>query len=152
VTVYDPGVWFNSAKFMDIEYQVYGKITARPDVGEQMLYWQHEDGKRSIRLQYREDDLTVLGFNLMGIRYRHETCEQWLKEGRDLPYVLGNLGAANFDPEFYPQHEGELVRLFHQRHPGHAVKLQRKRGLAGWWQLRRPSVLFGSEQQNRGAA
>lgn len=142
-TVYDAGLWFNSAKFMDIEYQVYGKITAQPGEGEQTLYWEHDDGKRSIRLQYREDDLRILGFNLMGVRYRHETCHQWIEEGRDLPYVLENLGAANFDPEFYQQHEGELVRLFNGRHPDRAVQLKRKRGLGGWWKLRRPSLLFG---------
>ncbi|MDV7393430.1 FAD-dependent oxidoreductase, partial [Arthrospira platensis SPKY1] len=29
---YDPGIWFNSAKFLDIEYQVYGNIQPRlPD-------------------------------------------------------------------------------------------------------------------------
>lgn len=142
-TVYDAGVWFNSAKFMDIEYQVYGKITPRPEAGEATLHWQHDDGKRSIRLQYREDDLRILGFNLMGVRYRHETCQQWITEGRDLPYVLENLGAANFDPELYEQHESELVQRFNERYPDRAVELKRKRGLAGWWRLRKPSVLFG---------
>lgn len=151
-TVYDAGLWFNSAKFMDIEYQVYGKITAQPDDGEDTLYWEHDDGKRSIRLQYREDDLRILGFNLMGVRYRHETCHQWITEGRDVPYVLENLGAANFDPEFYAQHEGDLVRLFNERHPDRAVQLKRKRGLGGWWKLRKPSVLFGSSDANVGGA
>jgi NAD(P)H-nitrite reductase large subunit len=28
-TKYDPGIWFNSAKFFDIEYQVYGDIPAK---------------------------------------------------------------------------------------------------------------------------
>ena len=27
-TKYNPGIWFNSAKFFDIEYQVYGDIPA----------------------------------------------------------------------------------------------------------------------------
>ena len=27
---YDPGIWFNSAKFLDIEYQVYGNVQSRP--------------------------------------------------------------------------------------------------------------------------
>lgn len=151
-TVYDPGLWFNSAKFMDIEYQVYGKITARPEEGERTLYWEHDDGKRSIRLQYREEDLRILGFNLMGVRYRHETCHQWIAEERDVPYVLENLGAANFDPEFYQQHEGDLVRIFNERHPDRAVQLKRKRGLGGWWKLRKPSVLFGGSEQAGGAA
>ncbi|MDA8019642.1 MAG: FAD-dependent oxidoreductase [Thermoanaerobaculia bacterium] len=154
-TPYDPGLWFNSAKFMDIEYQVYGKITAQPGDGEASLYWEHADGMRSIRLQYREEDLRILGFNLMGVRYRHETCHQWITEGRDLPYVLENLGAANFDPEFYAQHEQELVRQFNERYPDRAVALRKKRGLAGWWQLRKPSVLFGgasSSAETVGAA
>jgi hypothetical protein len=43
--------------------------------------------------------------------------------------VLQNLGLANFDPEFYPQHEAELVQLYNQQ-SGKNLQLKQKRGLA----------------------
>lgn len=36
-TAYKPGVWFNSAKFFDIEYQAYGLVNMNI-VGEKNLY------------------------------------------------------------------------------------------------------------------
>ena len=37
-----PGVWFNSAKFFDIEYQTYGWVWAQPKENEgAVLYWEH---------------------------------------------------------------------------------------------------------------
>ena len=136
-TAYDPGIWFNSAKFMDLEWQVYGQIPPQPGEGEATLFWQHGSGKKSLRINYRRDDGTVLGFNVMGIRYRHELCRQWLAEGRPLRYVLENLGAANFDPEFYRQHEQDLLGAYNRRHPDAPLRLKRRRGLKHLFQLRR---------------
>ncbi|MCR9055279.1 MAG: FAD-dependent oxidoreductase, partial [bacterium] len=45
---YDPGVWFNSAKFMDIEYQVYGDVSGRMPDHYASVYWEHADGRKSI--------------------------------------------------------------------------------------------------------
>lgn len=132
---YDPGTWFNSAKFFDIEYQVYGDVKPKLGPGEATLYWEHADGEKSLRINYREADHTLLGFNVMGIRYRHELCEKWINERRPLDYVLKNLGAANFDPEFYAQHEKELVALYRQKHPEKAVRLEKRRGLRGFLEL-----------------
>lgn len=130
-TPYDPGIWFNSAKFFDIEYQVYGHVppTLSPDM--ETLYWEHPDGRKSIRINYDRATGAVLGFNLMGVRYRHNVCDQWLRQGTPIGTVLENLGAANFDPEFYPQHEAELVALYN-RQTGQTLRLKRRRGV-GWW-------------------
>lgn len=141
-TEYDPGIFFNSAKFMDVEYQVYGKITPEPGDGESAIHWEHPDGWRSIRIQYRDDPeaddhRAVLGFHLMGIRYRHEACHRWIAEEREMPWVLENLGAANFDPELYEEHEDEIVSAWNEKHPDDAVELERKRGLKSWWTLLR---------------
>ena len=38
---YEPGVWFNSAKFFDVEYQTYGNILADEQEGESTFYWKH---------------------------------------------------------------------------------------------------------------
>jgi hypothetical protein len=125
---YDPGIWFNSAKFFDIEYQVYGDIRANQPAEQATLYWEHPGGKKSIRINYHRRDGHVVGFNLMGVRYRHEVCDKWISSGAHIETVLQQLGLANFDPEFYPQHESELVQLYNQQ-TGANLRLRQKRGL-----------------------
>jgi len=127
---YDPGIWFNSAKFMDIEYQVYGDVQANAPEHHASIYWEHEDGKKSIRLVYHKDTGAILGFNLMGVRYRHEVCEKWIREETPIEEVLQNLGIANFDPELYDQYEREVIQQYN-RQTGKQLQLKKKRGLNG---------------------
>lgn len=126
---YEPGVFFNSAKFFDLEYQTYGDVAAQLPEDQGTVFWQHENGQHSIRLNYRKADSVVTGFNLMGVRYRHAVCEGWLKAGSTLETVLQNLGAANFDPEFFAQFEQHLLDAYQQNHPQTPVNLKRRRGL-----------------------
>jgi NADPH-dependent 2,4-dienoyl-CoA reductase/sulfur reductase-like enzyme len=128
-TTYQPGPWFNSAKFFDIEYQVYGDIKNKPAENEDYLYWEHAKGKHSIRIAFDRETTKVLGFNLMGIRYRHEVCEQWLKNGALLKDVVANLKKANFDPEFYQQYEEDIISEYNSRFPHQQVRSTAKRGL-----------------------
>ena len=125
---YDPGVWFNSAKLMDIEYQVYGQVSGRMPEEHASIYWEHADGRKSIRIVYDKNEGHVVGFNLMGVRYRHELCDKWLKEQAPVEDVLQNLGAANFDPEFYKEYEQEVVEIYNQQ-TGRQLKLKKRRGL-----------------------
>ena len=127
---YDPGIWFNSAKFFDIEYQVYGTVLANPPEHHASIYWEHPSGKNSIRIVYDKNNKSVLGFNLMGVRYRHEVCEKWLLEKANVEEVIQNLGIANFDPEFYKEYEEEVIKTYNQL-TGNNLKLKKKRGLAG---------------------
>lgn len=113
-TMYDPGVWFNSAKFFDIEYQVYGDIPAKTPNHISTLFWQHPKENKSIRLNFDKTTGKILGFNLLGIRYRHKVCEKWIIENTHIEAVLKNLSLANFDPEFSIRYEEELLRLYHQ--------------------------------------
>ncbi len=116
-TEYVPRMWFNSAKFLDIEYQVYGDVrpASRLPENHDQLYWEHTDGKKSIRIVYDRDSKKVLGFNLMGIRYRHEVCEKWIKGGTHIEKVLQNLSLANFDPEFYKTYESDILALYNEK-------------------------------------
>ena len=107
-SVYDPGIWYNSAKFFDLEYQTYGMVKNVPVEEESNFYWEHPDHSRSIRIVTR--DGAVCGINVMGLRYSHRVCESWVAEGRSLDYVLDHLGDANFDPEFYEKCEAEIIR------------------------------------------
>ena len=128
-TAYRPGPWFNSAKFFDIEYQVYGDVKNVPAEDEENFYWEHPHGKKSVRIVSEKEDHLVIGFNLMGIRYRHEVCDRWINEGRTIEYVLENLAEANFDPEFFTRHEPEIVEYYNQVHPGKPVNLKKRKGL-----------------------
>ena len=125
---YNPGIWFNSAKFLDIEYQVYGDIRAQLADNQATIYWEHADGKKGIRITYDKNEGTVLGFNLMGVRYRHEVCEKWIKDKTPIETVLRDLGLANFDPEFYKEYEHEVVQIFNKQ-TGKSLQLKTKRGL-----------------------
>ncbi|MEL6926894.1 MAG: FAD-dependent oxidoreductase, partial [Bacteroidota bacterium] len=123
---YDPGIWFNSAKFFDIEYQVYGTALARPPEHHQSIYWEHEDGRKSIRIVYDRNTEEILGFNLMGVRFRHEVCEKWLANKTHIDEVLQNLQLANFDPEFYRTHEAEVLNIYQQQ-TGKQLSLKQQR-------------------------
>ncbi len=112
---YNPGIWFNSAKFLDIEYQVYGDVPTDLKEGQAGLYWEHPDGKRSIRLVYDQVSGAVAGFNLMGVRYRHKVCEKWIADQAPVEQVLKNLSAANFDPEFFQRYESALLAQFNRQ-------------------------------------
>lgn len=125
---YNPGLWFNSAKFFDIEYQVYGDIRATKPDEHDTIYWEHADGKHAIRINFDRNTEGVVGFNLMGIRYRHEVCEKWIKEGAKVETVLQNLGLANFDPEFYKEYEQEVVDVYNKQF-NKSLQLKTKRGL-----------------------
>jgi len=125
---YNPGLWFNSAKFFDIEYQVYGDIRAQLPESQSTIYWEHPKGKKSIRINFDAASGSVLGFNLMGVRYRHEVCERWILDGVHIETVLQHLGLANFDPEFSKQHEHELLEIYNQR-TGKKLIIKQKRGL-----------------------
>ncbi|NRB83947.1 MAG: FAD-dependent oxidoreductase [Winogradskyella sp.] len=114
---YNPGHWFNSAKFMDIEYQTYGWVfgsKGRPDY-EEHFHWKHEDDTKCITVAYHKTTNEFLGINTFGIRMRHETFDRWLNEKRDVHYVIEHLPEANFDPEFYLRFENDILKAFSQK-------------------------------------
>lgn len=136
-TPYHPGIWFNSAKFMDIEYQVYGDIQAQIPENQATLYWEHPEGKKSIRINYRKEDHAVVGFNLMGVRYRHEVCEKWIAEQTPIEAVLPHLPVANFDPELYATYEKAVIAQYNQQTGAH-LRLRKKRGWAAAFSFLKP--------------
>jgi NAD(P)H-nitrite reductase large subunit len=125
--IYERGILFNSAKLFDVEYQTYGLVNMGV-AGEQSIVWQHQNGRHLIRIVYTDEG--VIGFNLLGVRYRHRVCEEWIARKASIEEVLQNLGAANFDPEFFPQFEQCVVEEYN-RQTGRNLVLQRKRGLFG---------------------
>ncbi|OVE80408.1 hypothetical protein BVY02_00260 [bacterium J17] len=105
---YTRGVFYNSAKFLDIEYQIYGEVPS--DTSEtDHFFWMSNDKRKSIRFVCPKSKEHVIGFNAMGIRLRHRLCEQWIEEKRSLNYVIENLSAAEFDPEFTANHHSQII-------------------------------------------
>ncbi|WP_055442612.1 NAD(P)/FAD-dependent oxidoreductase [Lacinutrix himadriensis] len=112
---YKPGHWFNSAKFLDIEYQTYGWVYAKPRENEAHFHWKHEDDTKCITVCYDTTNNTFLGINTFGIRMRHEIFDRWLTEKRDVDYVMKNLPEANFDPEFYKHFEKDILAAYNNK-------------------------------------
>ena len=113
---YNPGHWFNSAKFLDIEYQTYGWVFSERNKQENEAYfqWQHPKENICITISYDKNTHKFLGINTFGIRMRHEIFDRWLTENKSIEYVLEYLKNANFDPEFYNLYEKDIVAKFNQ--------------------------------------
>jgi len=111
-TPYKPGHWFNSAKFLDIEYQTYGWVWAVPKENEGHFYWEHASGKKAIRISFDKTNRTFLGINTFGIRMRHQFFDTVLTNKETVDYVIANLKKANFDPEFYTSYNAEIQKQF----------------------------------------
>jgi len=114
---YEPGVYFNSAKFFGIEYQTYGRISAVPASGVETVAVVDEVRERVIRIDYESGSHAVLGFNLLGVRYRQNVCARWIRERTSIETVLEHLDAVNFDPEFSSSIEDQLRALYYARTP-----------------------------------
>jgi NADPH-dependent 2,4-dienoyl-CoA reductase/sulfur reductase-like enzyme len=114
--LYNPGPWFNSAKFLDIEYQTYGWVFSEKNKenSEIHFHWKSPCKKKCITIAFHKDTKLFLGINTFGIRMRHEMFDQWLSEQRDVNYVITHLRDANFDPEFYKQYETAIVSHFNR--------------------------------------
>ena len=115
-TEYKPGHWFNSAKFLDIEYQTYGWVFSQRGKKENEAYfqWKHPTDYKCITISYDKNSNLFLGINTFGIRMRHVIFDKWLTEKQSIEHVLEFLADANFDPEFYKLYEAEIVAKFNQ--------------------------------------
>ena len=108
-TAYQPGHWFNSAKFFDIEYQTYGNVPYQMPENFNSFYWEHPTEKICLRLVFEKETEKFIGLNVFGIRMRHAVVDKWLNEMQSVNYVIDNLQEANFDPEFFIKHESAII-------------------------------------------
>ncbi len=122
---YHPGHWFNSAKFLNIEYQTYGRVWAKPKKNEARFYWEHKDGTISIHLSYDKNTKQFIGINNFGMRMRHSFFDRVLTEKKTVTYVLTHLEDANFDPEFYKKYASEILFKFNEE-KGTKIELKKK--------------------------
>ncbi len=111
---YNPGNWFNSAKFFDIEYQTYGWVFSekKQKEYETQFHWKCASDLRCITISYNTNSNEFLGINTFGIRMKHEVFDRWLNEKRSVDYVIENLKQANFDPELFKNYEKEIQTAY----------------------------------------
>ena len=128
-TAYNPGPWFNSAKFFDVEYQTYGMVNSELGEGETDFYWEHPKKELAVHVVWDKQSNLFKGINVFGIRMRHELFDKWLKNKASIDTIMANLLTANFDPEFYRHFEKEIVEQFNLR-TGKNIQLAAKT----WWQ------------------
>lgn len=109
---YNPGIWFNSAKFVDLEYQTYGVVPTEFKGELTSIFWKEDDPERCLRIVYNRITTKVIGFNALGMRLRHEVCDDWIKTGQTLEYVIAHLEDLNFDPEFHKNYTSQVKNQF----------------------------------------
>ncbi len=126
---YEPGVWFNSAKFFDVEYQTYGNVLANEQEGEKTFYWTHPTKHISFRAVYDTETKALKGINNFGIRLRHKICDAWIKTNTPIEKVMVELKNANFDPEFYKQYENDIIAQFNKEN-GTSIKPKKRNLMA----------------------
>jgi NAD(P)H-nitrite reductase large subunit len=94
---YRPPIFYNSAKFFDIEYTTVGQVNDAP-AGASSFYCRIPGKEVSVRIV--EHLGAVIGFNMLGSRWNHTFFERWITERRNLDYVIKALHLAQFDVEF----------------------------------------------------
>ncbi|KEO74096.1 NAD(P)/FAD-dependent oxidoreductase [Anditalea andensis] len=109
---YQPGPWFNSAKFLDIEYQTYGVVPCVWKHPLDSFYWEHPEGKICFRALYDGNSRQLKGVNSMGFRLRHEYFDVLLKRGGTIEEVISSLHEASFDQEFAEDHHQHILHAF----------------------------------------
>lgn len=131
-TAYQPVNFFNSAKLLDIEYQIYSEDVVIPRETEH-FFWKSDDSLKSIRIYFDLSSKRFLGIVILGIRYRHDVCDRWLREKRDIEYVLQHLQDANFDPEFYRHYENEILFVYNNKYDKNIEPLKKSWArILGW--------------------
>ena len=98
---YQRGIWYNSAKLMDIEYTTVGLVNWNVE-REQNWFFEEKGRVRSTTRIVAQDD-RVVGFNLLGRRWDHSVLIRWLEQRRSLAWVLDHLEEARFDTELVPR-------------------------------------------------
>lgn len=127
-TDYNPGVWFNAAKFFDIEYQTYGWVWNELKEGEEEFVWKHEEKELLLHFVFDKETKVFKGINTFGIRLRHEIFDKWLTDEATINDVIMNLRSANFDPEFFKTYEAEIAEKYNQEFNEDIKVTPRK-----WW-------------------
>lgn len=92
---YAPALSFNSAKFFDLEWQVYGSM---PATTEKSIMWRGNGAEWLLRIAYNHDGI-VIGVHAVGMRLRHEVCREWIEQRWHVDTVRTVIDTALFEPQ-----------------------------------------------------
>jgi hypothetical protein len=95
-----------------VEYQIYGDVPTSFSESYGTVFWKHPTNYKSIRLVFNARNDEFIGCCVLGIRFRKEVCEKWIKEKWKISEVLPVLSEANFDSEFSTRYERELLDIY----------------------------------------
>jgi len=112
---YQPGVWFNSAKFLDIEYQTYGTVPAKLPEDTATFYWEDDKGKVAIRFNFSKHSEVIQGVNAFGWRLRHEFFDRAINNEWKIDKVMEHLDQASFNPEFYQPYHHQVIQSYNEQ-------------------------------------
>lgn len=105
---YDTPVFYNSAKFFDLEYQTYGRVPATDGDGLETRCWQ--DGMRLVRVARRADSGALAGVTGFGVRLRHDVAAAWIRSARRATFSGKDIRELVFDPEFTSLPHNDIAR------------------------------------------
>jgi NAD(P)H-nitrite reductase large subunit len=113
---YNPGIWYNSAKFFDLEYQTYGRVhpKALQPENEQHFHW--ETDEKGMTFAYDKTYGAFLGVNTFGIRLNHRIVSSWIETAITIQEVIRRLEEAHFDPELSNRYYKQINHAFVQNH------------------------------------
>ena len=112
---YNPGPWFNSAKFLNLEYQTYGMVSAKIKDEESFFHWQHAGKDIAFTAVYNNASKEFIGVNVFGLKLRHEYLDKWLQDKVSIEYVLSNLPLAFFDKEFSRSYATDIIEAYNKQ-------------------------------------
>lgn len=93
---YRPSVFCNSAKFFDLEWQVFGNVSAS---GAGTIFKADPVTQRCVRFAVDERG-ALTGLHTIGVRLRQHVCEEWIQRAVSVEEAMTNFATASFDPEF----------------------------------------------------
>lgn len=94
---YHPPVFYNSAKFFEIEYTTVGDLLHLPATARS--FFRRVPG-REITIRLVENNGAFVGCNMLGSRWNHTLFGRWIEERRTLEEVISMLHTAQYDVEF----------------------------------------------------
>jgi NADPH-dependent 2,4-dienoyl-CoA reductase/sulfur reductase-like enzyme len=115
---YDPGPWYNSAKFLEKEYTAcganrpvstggggHGGGSEPADSAEESGSFEEyvyiaPDKTNSVRVVHENGALR--GFSMIGGRWNHDVLLDFIAKHRDLEYFFRHYREALFEPELFP--------------------------------------------------
>ena len=95
-------VWYNSAKFFDIEYQVYGYVphNLEDNLQYKSQLWEDSNKQSILRVVWDAESNAITGIHGLGVRLRQEVISAWISAKKSYEQILPNLKEAIFDSEF----------------------------------------------------